>query len=960
MTTERIITTEPTLDLANISTYTTENGTVLPSVDAGVSISCSVKAEGLDDEGGSQEIIRETASVLVTEPSTVEPRFIDSSFSITLDTGGMGFATVDTIEGYDSIEWTVTNNMPSDPPSDDDPFPEVGAGEVTDWRPMSEFRSLMPTAENQTITIPAGVGYYMSVAPPEDPEGDPEESDNDPIQPPAGTIIEGGHFSSAMPLTWTPVPGEDGLFSANIPAGMPDPFTTIGSGLKPLVDQYAVGEIPQQACWPINTNPDAWEWDIAVNYDFWIDVRSGGPTNNPIGDILTTRGDNEDAGDPRYSGDPDKPIITGFRFYEGTTVRQQLTDLLDGVDETKLIIVLQADANVVGDFTITSWDPSTGELMINTTYKAPGYARFVLTGMKEFIADRANRYAIDYYDDKIYYRPRKPDQFEGMIAVTDTIFDSIEPYTLKDLTMSGSFESNTSSAQIRGSVTVTGSYFHSGSILYRTKVGQAPCVWENNLIFGYNKRALAGFPGGSVARGNKFINVPRQSAILAQAPDDGLWDPVIVEDNYFSMKYSNHGQGLSLYGDSWQNAIVRHNIFHDCQRASSFQPSSSGPKNSDQRGVFRFENNLIILDDFYVKGAGIGQSSLSFNGAPDDHLEPFAGEQRVIFRNNTVVPNYDQFDSVPITDADPNKWALAEVQKFRYSKFVAANNIFGTMGANEGSVGFLPHKRVNNIFLNSIPAPAASYGAADLLTPSDWKDAFDYSRYAATGPALTGASDGGKLGIRWANWGDEVIDLRTLPVNWATQYPAEALPEIDYDSFGDSFNVLSDEDRRPQGIPVLVQQALVTSVDGTNANNTQTTILEDEEVFQWDLGRGEFNLDEKSGAVKIIYFWQGSKALDFGATQFGSEYSLDDADARNAYRAAYEVRFRYTDEFGNSTPILTLAPRVEGQSLAGAGGQPRYVSLTPSQSSSVGTDIPFWRTGCSIEYFVYRLDPFGG
>lgn len=107
MTTERIITTESTLNLADISTYTTESGNVLPTtLEGGVSITCLVTANGLDDDGGFVQFIEETNTVSITEPTPTIPEFV-SPITIVLNPDGTGTATVTTAGEYDRIDWLV-------------------------------------------------------------------------------------------------------------------------------------------------------------------------------------------------------------------------------------------------------------------------------------------------------------------------------------------------------------------------------------------------------------------------------------------------------------------------------------------------------------------------------------------------------------------------------------------------------------------------------------------------------------------------------------------------------------------------------------------------------------------------------------------------------------------------------------------------------------------------------------
>lgn len=134
-----------------------------------------------------------------------------------------------------------------------------------------------------------------------------------------------------------------------------------------------------------------------------------------------------------------------------------------------------------------------------------------------------------------------------------------------------------------------------------------------------------------------FTNMENRSAIICQGnvPVDQPMRPTVIQECFFSLPTSGHGQGVSLYQDAWINSTIENCIFYNCSRAMSFQPRKGGIGPHEIPGVMKFNNNLIVtnatpVDNNYVE---TGQTALAFNGDPDSELD---ASQIVEFRHNTL------------------------------------------------------------------------------------------------------------------------------------------------------------------------------------------------------------------------------------------------------------------------------------------------------------------------------------
>ena len=271
---------------------------------------------------------------------------------------------------------------------------------------------------------------------------------------------------------------------------------------------------------------------------------------------------------------------------------------------------------------------------------------------------------------------------------------------------------------------------------------------------------------GCVVERSFFSGMERSSALLIMCSDsDDETEPVemsIIRDCFFELPANNHGQGVSLYNNAWQNAIIEHNIFLNCQRAFSFQP---GVFARTTPGIMRFENNLLVFDEQHDLPIG-GQQTFSYNGGPDLHL---TSEQQVIIRSNTFIAN------PAIADENRRRWAM-QIFSFKNSSRNIENNIVCSLDAPLEEPDVTPQQNASNFMVD--PFYGSAFSELDFSASGPLSGFFDYAGLGAVGQAAYIATDGGRVGIRWG--GDLSIGLiRDIPDDWFERWPALPVPIAD-------------------------------------------------------------------------------------------------------------------------------------------------------------------------------------
>ena len=423
------------------------------------------------------------------------------------------------------------------------------------------------------------------------------------------------------------------------------------------------------------------------------------------------------------------------------------------------------------------------------------YLRFSLTGNPDWIQS-PREYSIDKSSKKIYYKPSYAGEPKAEMSYLKTLFllrGSECDVSFEDLTMYGIRENRGTGTIIKKSTndkvvySVINCDLHSGVGALRGVEGGRVI---NTTFDRFTRYVLVG-DGAYVDKCKFGPAIERNSAVymLSTRTPDGEIPQTVVTNSYFSLPVAVHGQGISLYMNAWQNCRIEHNIFHNCQRAISFQPSPKTGERSVAVGEAIFNNNLFVVDQV-DSVLSSGQSGFAFNGVSDEHLADYAGEQIVKIQNNTMVITEDEY-------LTPNSIQALRMtlNKFSNCNLTVSNNvvpsIYTTTRCLDGKNEFpcsdesqtLPQLRANNGLYEYVRYPHRhAWGKTDYPRNTDSEsyridpDLFDMDNLQPVGEWANYASDGGPLGIRWS--GVPTLDqLKNLPDNWYEIWTAVNIPE---------------------------------------------------------------------------------------------------------------------------------------------------------------------------------------
>ena len=542
-----------------------------------------------------------------------------------------------------------------------------------------------------------------------------------------------------------------------------------------LIDEEA-SSYPVLAVWPTPASQSA-KYPLTYNGNTWMAMRG---TNDPggstdMGDVNTNQGDNIAGG-----------IITGFTI-TNNIFKNIMNNLFTSLDTTvdNLSIFMHAGPNVVAYAKIQSWDESTGVCVFvpgsnnsSLQHASSDYFHFILMGDTSFINGNG-QYVIDQADESVLYQPAGGNGKKSRLALATEMIRTGSQYnvTFDSLILTGNrggefwLVAQANNPDKIGRITMTNcdiSFGCAGLTSYAT-------VQDSNFRH-MQYRGVAGFDGMIIER-CLFDDIVNKSAIaiLCRSSADTANIPVdlsIIRDCKFSMPSAVHGQGISLYNSSWQNSLVEHNIFLNCDRSLSFQPEGTVVNRRTTPGVMIYQNNLSVLNQNFYDQAG-GQQGIAYNGADDQHI---IGTQSVIFRSNTILGNPDIMFGTPESRV---RFGI-EIRKLKNSVTKIENNLMGSINAVRSIDSLQPHQHANNFHTFSADLLyGQSYPSTDtinLVGPGVDQDAWmTYSTLQPTGAATTGASDGGAVGIRW-NSIPTLAQILAADKTWATTYTADDVP----------------------------------------------------------------------------------------------------------------------------------------------------------------------------------------
>lgn len=184
----------------------------------------------------------------------------------------------------------------------------------------------------------------------------------------------------------------------------------------------------------------------------------------------------------------------------------------------------------------------------------------------------------------------------------------------------------------------------------------------------------------------------------------------VIRSSVFEAQYAAHGNCLSLYQDSWQNATVEGNIFLNSNTMIAFQrmPSSWPPRTTP--GTLRIAGNLFYLDQVAPLP---GQWAIAWNGGNDDHLDT---NQIVEIVGNTLWTDAAYRDSYQF-------WAI-DVRYLDDITVRVGYNITSAIGTPDAG-SRTNHYRASNAILRDPLVSISPLGSTDCQTgyiSKDWPE----------------------------------------------------------------------------------------------------------------------------------------------------------------------------------------------------------------------------------------------
>lgn len=456
--------------------------------------------------------------------------------------------------------------------------------------------------------------------------------------------------------------------------------------------------------------------------------------------------------------------------------------------------------NLVSTVENSSYNSSTGEL----TFSAPtdldvvSYMHVIFSGLDPATYLEPGEYCFRASESRIYYRPVNGSAASARVPAMTKLFRTTvaqKTLTLDGCTLYGTMEGNDSSA---GAISSAQLGADAGVFATRNGTTMRHCAsaisinkidLQDSNFYEFTRRFASGCQSGQALR-NYFGNAANQSIIFFGFSSTA--DPILVRDNMFNLPASTHGQAVSLYQDSWQNAEVDHNIFYNCQRALSFQPGGGSDGDTSNVGSFEFTNNLYYVDEIRDDPVLSGQTGFAWNAGDAPDLDGLG--QVVEIRNNTFVLSQDLYDNSATNNAQQT--LRMSFSNSEFLPFFTANNIMPTRiiptAADYSASTETGHASLNNAQWGTHPINEA-FAQSDISS-TGFSGVFDLSTLTTTGAWSTAASDGGAVGIRW-NSVPAASDLATLGRTWASTYTAATLPTVSYPTNADDIVVAGDDKR---------------------------------------------------------------------------------------------------------------------------------------------------------------------
>ena len=558
-------------------------------------------------------------------------------------------------------------------------------------------------------------------------------------------------------------------------------------------------DVPLLATWP-SAHGTTREQVPRNNGPHWFAIRNG---SAQVNDVLTWDATNGDTVNV-VSGSSSK--VRGLVINDLALRAQwdaEFTAILanDGVGISDVMLIAHSGFNEIDVFRAQSWDNATGTLMLTsdlsgatTAYNNfyPGYFECAFIGAPSWI-NAPGQYTPDFSNNQVHYRPVSglSPQGVGLQAAQRLIRTSgggIGKMTLQHMILTGAGSLSSDSAEgatgkIADVHNCTCHSFGSGLSNIRNLTDSTFDYWYS-VAAGCN---TTGTEDVFLERNRFGPNCEQRSCVTVYGPDIGEFDDYLpmghfyARDNYMSIPFSTHGQGMSVYKDSWQKATIEHNIFHNCARAISYQHQNGSFGYRGNMGTYRFQNNLVcITDPNFVPPSG--QTGYAFNNTVDYFLytdnpdnDPL---QEVYILSNSLLYTQEVYDSV----GSLGKPLQMSIENHRLGPHIANNVCVGMEGASDFRKGPMLElqQRANNLQTLSAGLYPTAWASNDLPSLPD-DTVFSHlagpDSFEMAGIYATGATDGGPIGIRWASI-PSITELKNgLSPTWYLDHPAVAFPE---------------------------------------------------------------------------------------------------------------------------------------------------------------------------------------
>lgn len=646
MSEHRITTSEPFLDLVGIP----DLPTTLP---LNTTISCNATASGSGLDGEPISITLPTQTVTVVGEGQITPNLIDSSFSINLNTDGTGLASVAAVGEYDTIEWSVVENLPS--------TPEILSIDGS----LTVLQSLFDeTLENGELDL-GGKTY---------------------------ALIEGEDYSGNTPETrWnglkiqksmTVKNGTIVFFEEKTPTLESDGIYTVPNETNDLII-FVYDNSAEEKLFRLATYPPQY---LDRNTTYVVDAASfnlQSDDENPKGNMIIESSSivGIQVTDTTLINDI-KTILDEVVANENYTTRENAADGMG--------IMCEIYPNALHPTTISSYvENADGTIEIRLTAPVSQtvyFRKFNFFGRKTFFNYGPNDVGVFSFDEnKIYYKPKSgfcsqlfvPKTFDrensntnhGIKATTgkSITFDNVTLIGCGRNIENGRYDGNMFYTWNSINLTLNNCVTYYG---YRI----ATCSGSSSSLTATGCSFFSPYERGLVADGQTSLFVDRcefKNGFYAVEPitrsnsvtlSNGVVAPAIITNSYFNF-YSNHGSALSAYSGSWVNTTMRGNIFYNVPRVISFQWSQyfDAWNVSDFTGYsgLVFENNLLYTDKDPTE-AESGQSTISYNGGSpysisielNDFIDPV---NDIDDRNNNILGNSASSCKIIFLDSSGNE-----------------------------------------------------------------------------------------------------------------------------------------------------------------------------------------------------------------------------------------------------------------------------------------------------------------